>query len=216
MSSISSSNSPSLPLSSLPSSLSSDSSVSVSLSSSDSKSSSADDSSPIVCYKLLARVGLRYYSIFDGLTEYRCGEPLCQSFVSHSKSGGFYAFPTAEQCFSAAIPNNSALFAAPRVLAQLECSGKQIHYRDGSIRFERVVPTQFYDLGLDYFSSSPSSRRLAEAQLNQLYRSLPPFRSSRDSTFRHYRERIQLAEAHKKVVQYQLYITKEVSELLDN
>ena len=44
-------------------------------------------------YKLVAKVNGRYYSIFDGVTEYVIGKHMSEELQEGSRSGGFYVYP---------------------------------------------------------------------------------------------------------------------------
>jgi hypothetical protein len=66
-------------------------------------------------YKLVATCGPQLYSIYDGVTEYKIGE-VCRQQAKKNMKGGYYVYETAEEAVQAKLPDNSALYVAPRAL----------------------------------------------------------------------------------------------------
>lgn len=92
-------------------------------------------------YKEVAVVDGRYYSIFDGATEYQIGVRLTQSAMPNHK-GGFYVYKTVEEAGDVSVPRGSKLKDAPRAMLKLYCSGNYCKYNNGKISFSEVTPTE--------------------------------------------------------------------------
>lgn len=92
-------------------------------------------------YKAVADLNGRYFSIFDGETEYRIGETLREP-ARQSHNGGFYVYPTVADARRAAVPRDSALKDAPRVVVRVRAEGAYCRYANGKLAFSRVTPLE--------------------------------------------------------------------------
>jgi hypothetical protein len=170
---------------------------------------------PSYHYKLLARVGPRYFSIYDGETEYKLNETLAQPINLENLCGGYYVYNSAEEALAASLPENSALFVAPRVLAKLLCWNQAVAYPKGIIRFSHVKLIETYELHISHLNTKPNKRTLAKIQLGQLYKRLPNFKSPLNNEFIQYMERENLNQMHKQLVDLQGVVSRETAKLLD-
>lgn len=73
-------------------------------------------------FKVVAAVGSRLYSIYDGITGYVLRKTMKRSIVPNLKAG-FFVHETAEQAIKATFPENSKLLHAARVLIKVEAGG---------------------------------------------------------------------------------------------
>ena len=75
-------------------------------------------------YKVLAKMNGGFYSVYDGLTEYREGMTLTQE-AEEGHGGGIYVYNTANKvCLRPeedTFPSSSALMHSPKVLARCWC-----------------------------------------------------------------------------------------------
>ena len=69
-------------------------------------------------YKAVAKVDGRYWSIYDGKTEFRLGERAARQ-PCHARRGAFFAFVDARQAGRCAFPARSKLLHAPRVVLRV-------------------------------------------------------------------------------------------------
>ena len=87
--------------------------------------------------------GVRYVSIFDGVTEYVLGKTLVQR-VRKNHGGGYYVYETVEQAQNAKVPDSSALIEHPRVILHVEAGGQYTTYDKGNgttkYAFSRITP----------------------------------------------------------------------------
>uniref|UniRef100_A0A061S4G8 Uncharacterized protein n=1 Tax=Tetraselmis sp. GSL018 TaxID=582737 RepID=A0A061S4G8_9CHLO len=99
-------------------------------------------------YKVVAIVGDRMFSVFDGLTEYRLGHRLSSRRGVGEPLGWppvdscYFASSTPEQAVNTEFPRNSALLAAPKLLIQVQAEGRA--YKNASLglwALSHVTPT---------------------------------------------------------------------------
>lgn len=81
-----------------------------------------------IFYKAVALHEGVMLSIYDGSTEYRIGHTLEQLAVRGHR-GGYYVYASLKAALSAEVPLSSVLYDAPRVLLEVETSGRAITYR---------------------------------------------------------------------------------------
>ena len=97
-------------------------------------------------YKLVAKVDSKFYSIYDGKTEYIIGKPMVQKAMSGYK-GGYYCYGSAKEAIFADIPfKEGGLFIAPRTVLKCICWGDFVCYGSGKMAFSNLMPVA--DLGL--------------------------------------------------------------------
>lgn len=101
-------------------------------------------------FKAVAVVDGRYYSIYDGKTEYVIGKAQIQKARPEHR-GGYYVYATAEAATDADVPSGSELEHAPRVILEVEAAGTCVEYAcncyDCDLRFvgssQRAHPTKY-------------------------------------------------------------------------
>eukprot|EP00873_Tetraselmis_striata_P002830 jgi/Tetstr1/423094/TSEL_013864.t1 len=98
--------------------------------------------------QVVAVVGTRMLSVFDGMTEYELGRRLSARRGVGLPLGWppleccFYAYTTPEQAVNTEFPRNSALLHAPKLLIQVRAAGRA--YRNeaqGVWAFTHLMPT---------------------------------------------------------------------------
>lgn len=105
-------------------------------------------SAPSFYYKVVAVVGERMLSVFDGLTEYELGRTLSSRRGVGRPLGWppldccFYAYSTPEQAVNTEFPRNSALRTAPKLLIQVLAEGRAYRNQEmGVWAFTNLTPT---------------------------------------------------------------------------
>jgi hypothetical protein len=80
--------------------------------------------SELTFFKLVAVVGNRYFSIFDGVTEYKVGVTMRQelSDLTWAKSG-FFVHSSVEDAVQCKFPRDSRLLRAPRAMLRVSTPG---------------------------------------------------------------------------------------------
>ena len=74
-------------------------------------------------FKLVAKVGGKYFSIYDGDTEYVVGKKMAQQ-ANPGHKGGYYCYATAREAVFADVPYKSGgHFIAPRTVLKCICWG---------------------------------------------------------------------------------------------
>ncbi len=97
---------------------------------------------PREAWKLVAQTeDGRLLSIYNGQTEYRLGEELRQP-ARQSHGGGYYVYATPDEARRAALPRDSALLDAPRVLLRVRVGGSYCRYGNGKLAYSRIVPLE--------------------------------------------------------------------------
>jgi len=96
-------------------------------------------------WKLVARVGGRLLSVYDGETEYRLGETLTQR-ARQGHGGGYYVYATREEALRAVFPRDAALRGAEKVLLRCRCAGSHVEYDNGKHSFGRVTPVEVVEV----------------------------------------------------------------------
>ena len=68
-------------------------------------------------------MGLKYYSIYDGKTEYIIGKPLAQKAMG-GHNGGYYVYASNEEAIFADVPfKEGSHYLAPRTVLKCICWG---------------------------------------------------------------------------------------------
>lgn len=112
-------------------------------------------------YKIVEVVDGKYYSVFDGKTQYAMGKRLAEKAVSEH-GGGYYSYPTAEgveAAFQAGTLFPSHCYDNPMTLALIECeiSGTIINYQG-----RKFASTYLRPLGeLKRFQYTPTAQKEA-------------------------------------------------------
>ena len=95
----------------------------------------------VLCYKLVARKGRRFFSIYDGETEYQLGQPVEQP-ARPGHHGGYYVYRTAEQALDATFPASSALKDATKALLLVEAGDPCFEYQGGKVACSTITPIE--------------------------------------------------------------------------
>lgn len=102
-------------------------------------------------YKQVALIRGRFYSIYDGKTEFRIGETLYQP-AQAGHEGGYYVYRTAEEAvfadmyFPLSQQHEGGLFIAPRTILTVVAWGDRVEYPNGKLSFSYICPVR--DIGL--------------------------------------------------------------------
>lgn len=91
-------------------------------------------------FKLVAVVGDKFLSIYDGQTEYQIGQEMKQA-AHQDHQGGYYVHASADEAKSAAFPDGSTLLKAPRALLRVRAEGNYCRY-DNKLAFSRITPLE--------------------------------------------------------------------------
>eukprot|EP00472_Partenskyella_glossopodia_P003953 CAMPEP_0197527994 /NCGR_PEP_ID=MMETSP1318-20131121/23524_1 /TAXON_ID=552666 /ORGANISM="Partenskyella glossopodia, Strain RCC365" /LENGTH=310 /DNA_ID=CAMNT_0043082891 /DNA_START=147 /DNA_END=1079 /DNA_ORIENTATION=- len=95
-------------------------------------------------YKSCAVVGNRYFSIFDGETEYISGSPIRQRIPWGAEDTSIeypeFVYSTAELAKKEKFPSESAMLSTPRVVIRCVTSGKYKDFGSGCYLFENLAP----------------------------------------------------------------------------
>jgi len=92
-------------------------------------------------YKAVAVVNGRYFSIFDGTTEYRLGETTTDR-ARQGHMGGIYCYDNEADARRAAVPSSSALLHAPRAILRVRAEGAYCRYPGDKLAFSHVTPLE--------------------------------------------------------------------------
>ena len=95
----------------------------------------------VLCYKLVARKGGRFFSIYDGTTEYRLGQ-LVEQPARPGHHGGYYVYRTAQQALDAKFPASSALKDAAKALLLVEAGDPCFEYQGGKVACSAITPIE--------------------------------------------------------------------------
>lgn len=142
-------------------------------------------------YKLVARSSRSCFtSIFDDAVQYRIDRVMTQSLGElnhasqrqdmHSMHGGYYVYASAEHALQARIPENAALYCAPRVLLKVLAWGRRLQLGSKSkpvYCFETLKPVAAFELPLAYLASAPSSHTRQAIELHAVRSRMPKFES---------------------------------------
>jgi len=117
-------------------------------------------------FKMVAKLGDRYLSIFDGKTEYSLGQILHEP-CEPNHGGGYYVYPTMKQAVFADIPHNKdGLYMAPRTILVCICWGDYVEYGNGKIAFSYICPTKELPLDRGYIATKTARRQIEDTKEN--------------------------------------------------
>lgn len=142
-------------------------------------------------WKLVARVGSRLFSIFDGRTEYQLNVIMKQR-VLPNRQGGFYLHRSKQEALAARVPSSSKLFVAPRVLIKCLAWGDCIEYKN-CFAFSHIRPIEVHPCPFGYLSNRFKQRKHTEIVLSQTRKRLPPFYTPIAPWPKEYRRRAETA-----------------------
>jgi len=115
---------------------------------------------------MVAKVGGKYFSIFDANIEYVLGQTMFQQ-VQHEHGGGFYVYPTLKQAILADVPyNENGLYTAPRTILVCMCWGDSIDYSNGKIAFSYICPVKEFPLEKGYLATKAARREIEEQTMS--------------------------------------------------
>jgi hypothetical protein len=106
--------------------------------------------------------GARFLSIYDGTTQYRIGVDLHQPMNDDDLGetcGGFFCFNTAEEVFSAIVPQNSVLKNAERAIIKCAGWGRRRRFPNGKLCIEHLRPLSIHAFPQDFIPGAPVSQR---------------------------------------------------------
>jgi len=109
-------------------------------------------------FKMVAKIGDKYFSIFDGKTEYVLGQIMHEPASSHH-GGGYYVYPTMKQAVFADVPHTEhGLYMAPRTILVCICWGDSIQYSNGKIAFSYISPVKELPLHKGYLATKTARK----------------------------------------------------------
>jgi hypothetical protein len=115
-------------------------------------------------YKLVAKVGGKYYSIYDGKTEYVIGSQMRQP-VKSNHEGGFYVYPTLDEAIFADVPfNKGGHYLAPRTVLKCVCWGNFVLYSHGKMAFTNIMAVEDLGLPIGYKNTKESIKQAVRQQ----------------------------------------------------
>lgn len=180
----------------------------------------------------------KYLSIYDGKTEYVLGQTLRRPIkvkahggatrrqqdysqagqepsqawssrkVKDETQGGIFVCRTAEEALETRIPDEAALYCAPRVLMKMLCYGSSIQYSGSTIAFECCRPVQVFPLSLDYLSTAFGDKTQVKVKLAETRNRLPPFHGPQRKILQTYRERDEINAVTKEIMAHERTLTQ--------
>ena len=96
-------------------------------------------------YKAVAVVDGKFYSIFDGKTEYTIGQELKQA-ARQDHNGGYYVYKSVADAQDVRVPSNSKLADAPRAILRIKAEGQYCVYDMGKLAFSRITPVEVVNI----------------------------------------------------------------------
>lgn len=98
-------------------------------------------------YKAVAVVDGKFYSIFDGVTEYVVGQEMKQ-VARQGHNGGYYVYKSIDDALSVSVPTSSKLKDAPRAIVRIRAEGQYCVYDNGKLSFSRITPVEVLQIAL--------------------------------------------------------------------
>lgn len=98
-------------------------------------------------YKAVAVVDGKFYSIFDGETEYTVGQEMTQR-ARQGHSGGYYVYKSIDEALAVKVPDASKLPNAPRTILRIRAEGQYCVYSNGKLAFSRITPIEVLQMAL--------------------------------------------------------------------
>lgn len=92
-------------------------------------------------YKSVAVIDGRFYSIFDGTTEYVLGQEMKQP-ARQGHNGGYYVYRSVDEAEEVNVPSSSKLKDAPRAILRIKAEGQYCVYSNGKLAFSRITPLE--------------------------------------------------------------------------
>ena len=91
-------------------------------------------------YKAVAVMDGRWFSIYDGQTEYQIGVTLSQR-TGQGHAGGYYVYASRGEAEAADVPSRSSLKDADRIILRVRAEGSYCRYGD-KLSFSKVTPLE--------------------------------------------------------------------------
>ena len=108
----------------------------------------------------------RFFSIYDGDTEYKMGEVLTQAARAGHK-GGYYVYGSTREAVFADVPyKRGGHFIAPRTVMKCICWGDFVVYSNGKMSFTNIMAVGDLGLPQGYKANKAAIRRALEDQDN--------------------------------------------------
>lgn len=98
-------------------------------------------------YKAVAIVEGKFYSIFDGVTEYTIGHEMRQ-VARQDHNGGYYVYRSIDEAQAVSVPSASKLQSAPRAILRIRAEGQYCVYSNGKLAFSRITPVEVLEMAL--------------------------------------------------------------------
>jgi hypothetical protein len=96
-------------------------------------------------YKAVALKDGKFYSIYDGETEYEIGVELAER-ARQGHKGGYYVYRSVEAARAVEVPSTSVLRSYPRAILRIQCLGAYCTYDNGKLSFHRVTPVEVIEI----------------------------------------------------------------------
>lgn len=98
-------------------------------------------------YKAVAVVDGKFYSIFDGQTEYTVGHEMRQA-ARQDHNGGYYVYKSIDEALAVSVPASSKLKDAPRAILRIKAEGQYCVYSNGKLSFSRITPVEVLQMAM--------------------------------------------------------------------
>lgn len=128
--------------------------------------------------------------------------------IKDETQGGIFVCRTAEEALAARIPDEAALFCAPRALLKVLCYGSSIEYAGGTVAFECCRPVQVFPLSLDYQCTPFGEKTRVAVHLRETRQRLPAFHGPRRHLLRTYREREEIGRITRDIMDQERTLTR--------
>lgn len=92
-------------------------------------------------YKAVAVVDGKFFSVYNGRTEYVIGREMYEPARQDHK-GGYYVQRTIHGAEHAIFPSDAVFKNHPRAILKLKCEGNYCKYDNGKIAFSRITPIE--------------------------------------------------------------------------
>jgi hypothetical protein len=98
-------------------------------------------SSSKIAYKQVAAVGGKFYSIYDGETEYIPGKRMTQR-AADDHGGGYYVYNSIHKAQDAVFPLGSRYYFEKKVILKCQVSGHSVEYSNGKTAYTNLTPIE--------------------------------------------------------------------------
>ncbi|KAL4479215.1 hypothetical protein ABPG72_011427 [Tetrahymena utriculariae] len=111
--------------------------------------SSNSSSCNTIWYKMVSRVGERYFSTFDGQTEFVIGRQITKKFQQLENGkvrGGITLHKNLQNAFNTKFPSSSTLIQYPKSILKFSTNGQRIKIKEDCYVFQQVTPIEAINL----------------------------------------------------------------------